>query len=94
MSNFLSRNEEILRAIIDGTEYSKVPQSREEALLLELKDAVESGGGGTGAGGTTNYNKLSNKPSINGTILQGNMTLEDIGIEEMSSDDLAALWND
>ena len=43
--NFLSRVEEILTAMINGTEYSEVPQSRVEALLLELKDVIESGGG-------------------------------------------------
>lgn len=39
-----SRNEEILRSIIDETEYDKTPQSREEELLLELKQAIEGGG--------------------------------------------------
>lgn len=38
-----SRGEEILAAIIDGTEYTDVPQSRIEYLLLELKAAIESG---------------------------------------------------
>lgn len=38
-----SRDEEILAAIIDGTEYTDVPQSRIEYLLLELKAAIESG---------------------------------------------------
>lgn len=46
--NFLSRVEEILTAMINGDEYSEVPQSRVEALLLELKDVIESGGGGKG----------------------------------------------
>lgn len=40
-----SRNEDILRATIDGTVYDKLAQSRVEFLLLELKDAIESGGG-------------------------------------------------
>ena len=38
-----SRDEEILAAIIDGTEYTDVPQSRIEYLLLELKAAIEAG---------------------------------------------------
>lgn len=38
-----SRAEEILAAIIDGTEYTDVPQSRIEYLLLELKAAIEAG---------------------------------------------------
>ena len=44
-----SRNEAILRATIDGTEYTAPPQSRIEDLLLELKEAIEQGGG-TGEG--------------------------------------------
>lgn len=41
-----SRNEAILRAIIDGIEYTDPPQSRIEDLLLELKEAIEQGGTG------------------------------------------------
>ena len=40
----MSRNEDILRAMIDGTAYTKEPQSRNEELLLELKDVIEAGG--------------------------------------------------
>ena len=40
-----SRNEAILRATIDGTEYTDPPQSRIEDLLIELKNAIEAGGG-------------------------------------------------
>ena len=32
--------------------------------------------GGTGGGGTTNYNELINKPKINGVVLQGDVKLE------------------
>lgn len=42
-----SRDEEILAATIDGTEYTDEPQSRIEYLLLELKKAIEDGGGFT-----------------------------------------------
>ena len=44
-----SREEDILRATIDGTEYNKPPQSRVEELLIELKEAIEEGGGGGGS---------------------------------------------
>ena len=37
-------------------------------------------GGSGGGGGTTNYNQLSNKPSINGVTLQGNKTTADLSI--------------
>ena len=71
------RNAAILQATIDGTEYTDPPQSRIEALLLELKAVIEAGGGG---GGTTNYNGLSNKPQINNVTLQGNLSTSDLGI--------------
>lgn len=40
----MSRNEDILRAMIDGTAYTNEPQSRNEELLLELKAVIETGG--------------------------------------------------
>lgn len=43
MSDPQSRNEAILRSIIDGTQYTAPPRSRIEDLLLELKTAIESG---------------------------------------------------
>ena len=39
-----------------------------------------SGGGGGGGTGTTNYNNLTNKPSINGITLQGDLSAEDLGL--------------
>lgn len=32
-------------------------------------------------GGTTDYNELDNKPSIEGVTLQGDKTLEELGIQ-------------
>ena len=43
-----SRNEAILQATIDGTPYTAPPQSRIEALLIQLKEVIEAGGGGGG----------------------------------------------
>lgn len=43
-----SRNEAILQATLNGTEYTAPPQSRIESLLLQLKAAIEDGGGGGG----------------------------------------------
>ena len=39
---------------------------------------ISSTGGG---GGSTNYNDLSNKPSINNVTLQGNKSLTELGIQ-------------
>lgn len=68
-----SRNEAILRATIDGTEYTAPPQSRIEDLLLELKEAIEQGGGSV-----ESYEQLTNKPQINGTTLSGDKSTEDL----------------
>ena len=48
----------------------------EEAYAI-LKRQIQSGGGGAG---TTNYNDLTNKPSINGVTLEGNKTGAEIGL--------------
>ena len=66
-----SRDEEILAATIDGTEYTDEPQSRIEYLLLELKEAIEGGG---------DYEDLSNKPKINNVTLDGNKSWADLGL--------------
>ena len=44
--------------------------------------ALQNGGG---SGGTTNYNKLTNKPAINGVTLSGNKTAEDLSIHQLPS---------
>ena len=50
------------------------------------------GEGGSGTGGTTNYNDLQNKPKINNVELTGNKTLKDLGIQAagnyLTEDDL------
>lgn len=46
-------------------------------------------GGNGGGGGTSNYNNLSNKPSINGVTLQGNKTSADLNISGMPENPLA-----
>jgi hypothetical protein len=74
MPEIPGRDEQILTAIINGTEYDKVPQSRIEYLLLQLKDVIEGGGG------VSDYAELSNKPQINSVTLVGNKTLSDLGI--------------
>ena len=53
----------------------------ENNVSMEVKDTgnVEIGME-SDFGGTTDYNKLKNKPSINGVTLEGNKTLEELGI--------------
>lgn len=45
-----------------------------------MSDAFIGSGGGGGSTGTTNYNNLTNKPSINGTTLSGNKTSAELGV--------------
>ena len=47
---------------------------------LEWIIATYGGGSGSGSSGTTDYNALTNKPSINGITLTGNKTSADLGI--------------
>ena len=60
-----SRFTEILEATINGEPYTYMPQSRMEALLLELKEVIEAGGGGGGGTSTIAW-----KPTVaaDGTI--------------------------
>ena len=48
------------------------------------KGYVKKHSGGGGGGGTSNYNDLSNKPSINGVTLTGNKTSEDLNIGDIN----------
>lgn len=87
-NNPQSRVEAILVATIDGKVYKGLPESRLEELLLELKEVIEEGGGG---GGTDDYNQLKNKPTIGGKELEGDMSLEDIGMEALSTQEVDRL---
>lgn len=73
--------------VIDGIRRTSVPQSRLEALIML------GYGGGTG---TDDYTRLINKPKINGVELIGDVSLEDLGInnDEMSAEDLENMWGD
>ena len=64
------------------------PISHTEKVIAGLESPISHlekiiakyGTGGSGSGGTTNYNDLTNKPSINGITLTGNKTSADLGI--------------
>lgn len=46
---------------------------------------------GGGSGGTSNYNALTHKPQVNGVELMGNKSLEDLGIEGLTTEQLNSL---
>lgn len=73
---------------LHGKTYDQEPLSREEFLLKQL---VEGGGGG----GTTDYEELTNKPSINGTTLSGDMSSEELDILDgtITSEEINNLWS-
>ena len=51
----------------------------QEGPISQLEKIIALYGGSSGSG-TTNYNALLNKPSINGVVLTGNKTLKQLGL--------------
>lgn len=75
----ITRKEQYYSYMAGESSYLPDPITREEKYLYYL--CVNGSGGGVGGEtGTSNYNDLSNKPSINGVTLEGNKTSEDFGI--------------
>lgn len=69
----ITRLEQYLSAMAGGSaDVPDKPITRVEQYLAAI---LENGGSG---GGTTNYNALSNKPSINGVTLSGDISLSAI----------------
>lgn len=48
------------------------------SLVAAINEVNISGGGGSG---TKNYNELFNRPSVNGVLLEGNITTEELGFD-------------
>ena len=66
-----SRKEQYLSKIAgEDTEIPEKPFSREEMYLEEI---AKNGGGG---GGTSDFDKLSNRPKLNGTEMDGNTDIK------------------
>ena len=69
-------------SIQNGSEYTEVDTGKK--FLFDYDNAtwyeVQTGGGGGGGGGTSNYNDLSNRPSVNNTVLTGNKTSAQLGL--------------
>ena len=62
----ISHTEKVIAGLVE-------PVSHTEKIIAKYGT-----GGSGGSGGTTNYNALLNKPSINGVTLTGNKTLADL----------------
>lgn len=61
---------------------------------IDADGTLHAVGGGGGTGGTSDYNALSNKPSINGVTLSGNKTLDDIGVGALAEEKVSDLHED
>ena len=78
----VTRKEQYLSVMAENTaQYPEEPITREEMYL----DYLCKNGAGGGSGGTTNYNDLTNKPSINGVTLEGNKTSADLNIQSQTT---------
>ena len=49
-------------------------------------------GYGDGRGGTSDYERLINKPKIEGVELIGDKTFDELGLEECSNEDILAMF--
>lgn len=73
----VTRKEQYLSVMAENsTQYPEEPITREEMYL----DYLCKNGTGGGSGGTTNYNDLTNKPTINGVEVSGDKTSADYKI--------------
>ena len=54
-----------------------------DAIINAIYDSANKVAASGGGGGTTNYNNLSNKPSINNVTLSGDKSTSDLGIDEV-----------
>lgn len=60
-------------------------------LKFDGEKWVNGSGGGGGTGGTSDYLDLDNKPLINGVMLVGNKTAEDLGLNTKGGAELVTL---
>lgn len=55
-------------------------------------DFIDSIGASGGSGGTTNYNLLRNKPSISNVELEGNKSLEELGMKAITKAEIKNMF--
>lgn len=80
LPNPITREEQYYSYMAGESSYLPEPITREEKYLYYLCVNGSGGGESGGSGGTTNYNDLTNKPSINGVEVSGNKTSADYKI--------------
>lgn len=65
---------------LNGTEVVEEQNADAIAQIWDVIDELRLSGGG-GEGGTTDYERLSNQPKINGVILMGNKTSDELNLQ-------------
>lgn len=90
--------------ILEAKEEYGAAKETVEALKEEAKQYAESAKGseenvrelidniGGIVGGVTDYNELENRPRLNGTELVGDVSLADIGLNEITKDDIDEIF--
>lgn len=63
---------------IEIGELNQLNTTDKSSLVAAINEVNISGGGGSG---TKNYNELFNRPSVNGVLLEGNITTEELGFD-------------
>lgn len=63
------------------------------ATTIIYRGGGGSSGGGGGSGGTTNYNDLTNKPSIEGVTLQGNKTFPNLNLNVLTNSEIQDIFD-
>lgn len=64
-----------------------------DKLRVRIKTAGSVGGSINVPRYEKDYNNLDNRPAIDGHTLEGDMSYEDLGIEPITSAELAAMWD-
>lgn len=85
IANALAGNAQPVTESKEKIEYYQMISGRfvkEDGTVVNIADEIAKGniGGGGGSTGTTNYNDLTNKPTINGVEVSGDKTSEDYKI--------------
>lgn len=71
----MSRNEDIIQAILDGEDYEGTPQSRIEALLIALQESI---GGGTTGGGEATVLRITKDVGDSNTVYTVQKTAQEL----------------
>lgn len=67
-------------SVLEGLEAQEHIEEENSAAIAQIWAAIDQLKASGGGGGTTNYENLSNKPQLNGVTLEGNKTLDQVGV--------------